>query len=305
MDKLRLYTGCYRVLKCSWLPYWCLTPMRRIVRACAKKQLEKYFKQHKLYAYDKTKVQNNLIVSFTSFPRRINYVWMVVETMKRQTVLPEKIILWLSVEQFPNRTVPKSLQDEVDDLFEIRFVEGDLRSHKKYYYASLEYPNSDVFLIDDDILYEPDLLERVWKAHIAHPNHIISNYGFIMQYDADSNLLPYKFWKENYLEMSDPHLFFGSGGGTLIRPSKLYKDLTNITLARDLTPIADDIWLNAMSNLSETPIYMIEHGLFLPIIIEGDERLASLNLGEDQNDRQIIALVKYYRASLGRNLFRH
>lgn len=305
MDKLRLYTSLYRVLKISWLPYWCLTPMRRAVRTLATNRLPKYFRQNKVCAYDKTKIQNNLIVSFTSFPRRINYVWMVVETMKRQTVLPEKIILWLSMEQFPDRAVPKSLQDEVDNLFEIRFVEGDLRSHKKYYYASLEYPNSDVFLLDDDILYEPDLLERVWKAHVAHPNHIISNYGFIMQYDASGNLLPYKFWKESYSEVSSPQLFFGSGGGTLIRPSMLYKDLTNMALARKLTPIADDVWLNAMSNLSNVPIYMIKHGLFLPIIIDDDERLASLNLGENQNDRQISALVSYYRMSLGRNLFQH
>lgn len=84
----------------------------------------------------KGKIQKNLIVSLTSFPARIEYVWMVVETIKRQTVLPEKIILWLSVDQFPSmESVPKTLLNEQNEMFEIRMVNDDIRSYKKYYYA--------------------------------------------------------------------------------------------------------------------------------------------------------------------------
>src|SRR5690606_5759236 len=49
------------------------------------------------------------IVSFTSFPGRIDQVWIVAELLLRQSFKPDAVILWLSEEQFPDRQVPKNL----------------------------------------------------------------------------------------------------------------------------------------------------------------------------------------------------
>src|SRR5690554_5862757 len=46
------------------------------------------------------KTKKNLIISLTSFPARISNVNLVIESMLRQTILPERIILWLSRKQF-------------------------------------------------------------------------------------------------------------------------------------------------------------------------------------------------------------
>src|ERR1019366_6133497 len=44
--------------------------------------------------------KERIIVSMTSFPTRIDKVWLVIETILRQTIKPDKIILWLSKDQF-------------------------------------------------------------------------------------------------------------------------------------------------------------------------------------------------------------
>jgi hypothetical protein len=304
IDKLKFYTAVYGRLKNRLLPYWFLAPLRRVMRFIANKSLPKYFLNTKVNNYDISKIQKDLIVSFTSFPARIDYVWMVVETIKRQTLLPEKIILWLSKSQFSNEELPQNLKDEIDELFEVRFVDGDIRSHKKYYYAAKKFPGKNIFLIDDDILYRPNLLEKIWAAHLSYLGYVICNYGFLIKYDEHGMPLPDKYWTENYSASKDSTIFFGSGGGTLIVPSKLYQDLTNIDLAKELTPIADDVWLNAMVRLACLPCYMRRHGLYLRLNIPYNEKLSSLNVGDNQNDQQIKAVSKYYLQRIGVDPFK-
>lgn len=235
-------------------------------------------------------------VSFTSFPERINYVWQVVECMLRQTYLPEKIILWLSKDQFPDMSkIPESLTCRMNDIFEIRLVEGDIRSHKKYYYVSHEYPNKYVFLIDDDLYYSTDLLERTWETHIKHPDSIICNYGYIMTYSTEGKLRPYSQWKRNHAFSISEDLFFGSGGGTLLIPERMYKDMTNIDLALQLAPLADDVWLNTMARLSDYHIVIMANGTILPYQIKKKRKLSEINIEERLNDKQIDAVCCYYK----------
>ena len=52
-----------------------------------------------------------VIVSVTSYPARINEVVLAIKTIYRQTMLPDKVILWLGEEKFPNKfdDLPKEL----------------------------------------------------------------------------------------------------------------------------------------------------------------------------------------------------
>lgn len=91
----------------------------------------------------------DLIISLTSYPKRIGYVWMTIETLLRQDVLPEKIILYLSKRQFPKQydDLPANLLKLQNRGLEIIFVDDDLRSHKKYYYAMTEFPDKCVLTV--------------------------------------------------------------------------------------------------------------------------------------------------------------
>lgn len=236
-----------------------------------------------------------IVVSLTSFPARIDNVWQVVECMKRQTLKPRKIILWLSKDQFPlEGTIPQSLKEREDDVFEIRVVEGDIRSHKKYHYVSKEYADDYVFLIDDDIYYSTTILENTWRAHLIYPEDVICNYGYIIRVNELGNLTTYNSWKPVYEEMRGNNLFFGSGGGTLFKPREMYEDLTNIEQAMDMAPTADDIWLNAMAKKAGKQITLLRNGYILPIANKENITLSSVNVGKSQNDVQLKRVWDYY-----------
>ena len=293
MNILDVFVKSYSLLHIyKGVPFWVLTPFRRIIRWLSKRMLPKYLSDKRNRGHFMT---SDVIVSLTSFPARINNVWQVVECMKRQSIRPHKIVLWLSKEQFPTiDSIPQSLKSEEDDIFEIRLVDGDIRSHKKYYYVSKEYPDSHIFLIDDDIYYSSDILQKTLDASKANPGALICNYGYKMKYSDSKKLRPYREWIHKYDFSRDPNLFFGSGGGTLFKPSNMYKDLTDIETAVSLCPLADDIWLNAMARLSKQEIILLKNGNILPVYNDNNVKLMSENLDNNQNDSQLANVISYY-----------
>src|SRR5690606_39648084 len=57
-----------------------------------------YFKlfSKKRYSGKSMGGDRKIIVSFTTFPKRIDSIWKVIECMLRQTVRPDKVMLYLS-----------------------------------------------------------------------------------------------------------------------------------------------------------------------------------------------------------------
>lgn len=300
MNYLNLLTKSYALCRnYDGVPYWIMTPFRRLIRGIANVVLPKYLA--KPHTINNNLINDDVIISFTSFPARINNVWQVVECMFRQTLQPAKILLWLSKEQFPTQdSVPQSLRDREGDIFEIHLVDGDIRSHKKYYYVSKEYPDSLIFLIDDDLYYSPDILERSCKALVEHPKTVICNYGTKMTYKG-GKLQSHDSWLP--VNRQTKNVFFGSGGGTLFSPVWLYQDLTDIETARHLTPTADDVWLNAMVRLNKVPILMLDNGPLFPVKNDDDVKLCAVNNGQGQNDIQIAKINEYYYNKLGTTIF--
>ena len=297
-NKLNFYTKLYSYFyPRKWLPRKILAFGKSRLRKIANRRVPGYLAKPCHYS---AMVHKNLIVSFTSFPERIDEVWQVVECVKRQSILPEKILLWLSEDQFSSKqSIPESLKVRIDDIFEVRWVKGNIRSHKKYYYVLEEYPHADVILIDDDIHYPTNMIEKLLKAKQDYPNSILCRYGYIMQYEKDGNLKSYKKWKHNYSTYNGENLFFGSGGGTLLRKKLLYPDVLNLNLSQKLVPTADDIWLNAMANLQRTNIVMLPAGRVLSFNTHNKGKLSLVNIAENQNDVQIGNVRKYYLDKLG------
>ena len=280
-------------------PYF-LTPLRRCVRYYANSHISKYIEN---IPKSLSKNQSDIIISLTSFPKRIDHIHLVIQCMLIQSILPKKIILWLSKEQFNGIELPENLTKLENHIFEIRLVEGDLRSHKKYFYALSEYPDSKILLIDDDIYYPTDMIEQMIEASEKYPDTVICRYGSIMKF-KHGKLLPYNdWWDEISSECNNQNFFFGSGGGTLIKREWLFKDALDMELATKLTPLADDVWLNAMVNLQGTPKHKIKFGLILPIKIENNQKLSTENVDQDQNTIQIKNITDYYNKRWGLNPF--
>lgn len=238
---------------------------------------------------------NKVIVSLTTFPKRIGKVWMVVESLLRQSKKPDEIHLWLSKEQITSEAeLPKSLKREIKQGLKVHFVEGDIRSHKKYFYILKSNPEDLIVAVDDDLLYKSDTISKLLQYHEKYPDCVIACYARKIE-TINGELLPYDTWKQYDEEGVNGRMFFGSGGGTLFPPHILYKNVTKLDAILACCPTADDIWLNAMTRLNGKRIIKTDSSkIILPVLNRDNITLSdNENAGGDGNDRQ-IKLVRDY-----------
>lgn len=263
-----------------------LSPFRRVIRGISNLILPYYLLR---LPRGQKEVGEDIIVSFTSFPARINDVWKVVETLKNQSVRPERIILWLSKEQFPERkSIPQSLWEREDGIFEIRLVDGDIRSHKKYFYAMQEFSRKTIVTCDDDIYYHHNMLKNLLSASQLYPNCIIANNTKQILFDEYGEVFPYYRWSRHFEPLASVNRVQIGVGGVLYPPFCLHDLVFRNDLFMELAPLADDLWLNMMARLKKTPVVQSAKQIFpLPIKSQAP-RLTSVNNGEaSMNDVQI------------------
>ena len=247
--------------------------------------------------------RNNIIVSLTSFPQRIGKIWIVIESIFRQTLKPERIILWLSKNQFPKELsdLPTVLKKQRERGLEIRFVKGDIRSHKKYFYCFEEYTTSKVLLIDDDIIYSPTLIERTYGSFNDHS--VVGNFGFYYKWDENTDYIRHCSSKEE-----GARCFVGSGGGTMYIPELLKKFLLPLDDIIELCPTADDIFLNGLFNLSELNVHLESNEPLITIYGEGVSVLSENGTIGDKNSKnadQMRTFINYCLTHFGRNPFNY
>jgi hypothetical protein len=245
------------------------------------------------------------IVSLTSFPNRIDRVWIVIESILRQIHKPDKIILWLSNEQF--RTLgqlPQVLLNQQERGLDIKFIDGDLMSHKKYFYTLKDFPDSFLITVDDDIIYPTTLISQLIDLNEIYPKSIICHRAHRLKVE-NGKVLPYSSWNQ-IKEFDGPNfdIFFTSGGGTLFPPHSLHNDVLNDSVFKKYCLCADDVWLNIMSRLNSTTIVKSNYySSLLPIINFRNINLYSTNLIQGENDKQLQEIRNYYIKKYGVDVF--
>ncbi len=166
---------------------------RYIIRQCSNYIIPLWYKKtcnNSLYKIVPTqKKEGRIIASLTTFPARIENLWIVIESILRQSHKPDMLILWLSKEQFSSIDVlPKRLVSLQNRGLQIRFCDGDLRSHKKYYYVLKDYPNDHLFTFDDDLIYPSNTISSVLLAAESAPNCIVGRYSNQIMFDDKGNV---------------------------------------------------------------------------------------------------------------------
>ena len=125
--------------------------------------LNEYFNNVKFcYKYLKNL---KIIVSMTSWPKRIKNVALVINSLLNQTIEPDLIELNLSINQFPNKE--KDLPKELNLLLskknkiEINWVEKNTGVFKKIIPTIKKLYGLNYYLlsVDDDIIYRKDYIE--------------------------------------------------------------------------------------------------------------------------------------------------
>ena len=237
----------------------------------------------------------DLIVCLTSFPARINHAWIPIECMLRQTVQPKRILLTLALSEFPNRELPKRLQDQCDRGLEILWVEENTKAYKKLLPAVLSYPEDDILTIDDDVFYPRSLVADFVAARREFPGMVIGGRGWEILLE-NGELMPYRKWpRANVNSPKDRLLLTGVGG--LLYPAGLLPVETLLDIEQALThcPSNDDIWFWAVAQLAGVKSHCL--GLPEPFQVAAQRstpHLADINVLGGANDVQFNNVLVAY-----------
>ena len=180
--------------------------------------------------------------------------------MLTQNFKPDKVILLLADEQFPNKEddLPESVLKLKENGLTIRWCH-DIKSYKKLIFILKENPDDFIVTADDDIYYHNDWLEKIWNTYLENPNTIISSRPRVIAKD-ENRILDYYEWKLSDGFKKPSYLNFPTGaGGTMYFPGALCEKVFDEDKFMRICPTADDIWFWAMAILNNTKITGIDN----------------------------------------------
>ena len=255
----------------------------------------------KEYGLNQKQREQKVIASLTTFPKRINKVWIAIETIMGQTEKPDVIELWLAQEQFPGgiESLPESLKKQMQRGLSVRFCQ-DLRSHKKYYFAMQNHPDAVVITFDDDIFYPRDTVQKLMELHRKHPEQVI---GMSCPKFTGNDLLDPLNWDMQMGEsVAQQNLGVCGCAGTLFPPQALHANAFEIENMKKLCFLADDLWLTAMTYRNGKQLASVGR-LPFPISVPDtqEEALTTTNnsaAAEINNNTQWEAVLNYYHEEL-------
>lgn len=255
------------------------------------------------------KRDRELMVSITTYGARIHTVHIVIESLMLQTVKADKIVLWLTQDEFTCDQIPEILKWQEKRGLTIRYCR-DIKSYKKLIPAITECPNDLIITADDDIVYPIDHIERLYKAYLKEPEIIHCCRAHLIKYNSDNCILPYKEWElETQYPKESTKIFPTGGAGALYYPGCFDADIIREEIFMKYCPFADDIWFKYMSYRTGVKCKIIPNSLKLEdckqINLHQHNSLWSIN--QTKNDQQLKNLLQYYNdniepeVSLGNN----
>jgi len=243
-----------------------------------------------------------IILSLTSYPPRIPRIHYVILTLLRQTLKPDMVILWLAKEQFPNgnNDLPSKLLTMQDYGLTIRYTH-DIKSYKKLIPAISEFLDDIIVTTDDDVLYDPEMLERLYRSYEKNPGCVHGHRGHRITVEADGELKKYVDWGMEAGSGSKFMNFLTGIGGILYPPHHLHDDVIDERIFMEIAPSADDIWFWAMAVLKGTKACIVLDNILPasnPLVdyekIIGIGALWTINGPGGQNDIQLNRVLERY-----------
>lgn len=241
--------------------------------------------------------KQQVVISMTSFPAAIAYAERAVRSLLRGSVQPDKIVLYLTFEQFGSAGLPEGLVklSESNPIFEIRNYDRDIRSYRKLIPALNDFPEAVIVTVDDDVNYHPNMLRDLLRLHDQLPNAVIAHRAKRIRPGK-----PYKRWMKyrwyHFLTRRihiDFHNLQTGVGGVLYPPHSLSEDMLSPDLFTSLAPTTDDIWFWAAAVRKGVPVVPVPFGHNKPRSLGKPRQLDLKRINyKDGDDRNAAALKK-------------
>lgn len=238
---------------------------------------------------------SSMVISLTSFPARIKTVHFAIRSLMEQTCRPKEIHLWLGRDEIPGRNwLPGRLRELEERGLQIHFADRTVHQYDKFMHNAALNGDDPFVIVDDDVIYPPQALEHLFKAHQEYPDAVIGNRCHRIGVGKDGTIVSYKDWKREQ-RMPRPSLqLLPTGAGGVLYPVGFLSDamVTNVDDILSCAPYADDIWLKAtaLARAIPTMATALSHGAdwyhrYTPSMWAGTLQYANVERG--LNDTQI------------------
>ena len=237
-----------------------------------------------------------ITVSLTSYPARIKFVHLAIKSLMLQTVNPDRILLWLAEEQFPDKQLPSELTGLQKYGLEICWT-NDLYGHKKYFYpVKNQKPDEVIITYDDDLIYSKNSISRLLKTHKKHPNCLVCERGQTIISENINNPGRWKTISDIGINSPTYSMNPSPGGGCLIPYGAFYEDAGNESVIRELAYKNDDLWYMFMCAQNGTRMIKTRkyHKPFSTIKGSQFEQMAFENINNNYNSVVLERLKDAY-----------
>lgn len=233
--------------------------------------------------------QSDVVVTLTSIPSRLGMLDVVIKSLLSQTLAPAKIVLWLH----PTWLVPKRLRKLVSERFEIRTCEGT-SSYRKLIPSLSAFPNTTLVTCDDDLLYPPQWLEKLVKAHQQTPDNIVCQAARVISKDEQGHYKPYGQWHYVRNGEEGSNLLPIGFGGVVYPSGCFHARVTDADAYQAWCPKADDLWFKVMHLLNGRMVSVQPYGFEQPIPLVNTQAvsLGKTNIKQDGNSKQWESLLQ-------------
>ena len=197
---------------------------------------------------------NRIIVSLTSFPERIHCIEETLLSIFKQSIKPDLVVLYLSKEEF-NVPINNLCNNK---SFIIKYVDGNLMSHKKYFYALQEFKDDVVITLDDDMIYHEKTIETLLKFHQKYPTYVIANRARFIAINDDKVESYYNRPTNSPID-APSLLLLGTGVLGILYPPNCFDEFTfNTKLIEENCLTNDDLWLKINEIRLEIPTVLTD-----------------------------------------------
>lgn len=187
-----------------------------------------------------------VVVSLTTHGKRLYEVPLTIESIMQGTVKPNRIILWLD-KDVEGKPLPALLERQRERGLEILYNQRNIRSFTKLIPTLRLCPDAIIVTIDDDMFYQPDMLEGLLNTHQMYPNDVLANRVDTIVLGPEGKPLTCLKWHlfQKPQEISPLNVALGVEG-VLYPPNSFDEEVLNEDVFMSICPTADDLWFKAM-----------------------------------------------------------
>ena len=238
--------------------------------------------------------KTSYVISMTSYPARFHSLVQVLENIMTWGVLPKKVFLNIGFNDI-DKLPPEIYKSAYSSLLIVNPCE-DLGPSTKLISTLLTEKKLPIVTVDDDVLYDSELISQVLKEHYLFPGSLIAGRTHLITRNSFGEINPYLEWELEQTRTDGPTKeLFPTGVGMVLYPqNSLHPDVMDIKLLKEVSILNDDIWYFFQARRNGTLVRQIPNR-FLLNYIEGTQELGLWQNGnQTRNDVVIKKMISIY-----------